>query len=391
MPETGELRLQLQRARASLLALDQVSETDRQIIADYLAAADTVAVPAGEGEAGDVDAKILADIVALAAARGKAAPPPQTPPPSTGLVLLDILQSPPFYFFFGCLLLVLAFVATQFNLNTSLTFLVAILGVAIVLYGTGSQAAGTFGDAPAAAQAMLAGKPKPGDGADDNDKDDAEDDKEAPRAPLFAGAAANVAIAGGAAVLAAFFGWGIIGQSDKIRQVLRDYDQYVQIRLEFCDMDAGECASAPNLKGADLIRASSLTPDVRNALLRTAYLETWQGERAYARETGNGLEFIVFRRDLGDSGMVHIVAQTMGPSGLVFDASDAFFSINAGGACTFQDAGPQTCGVETTTYSKDEERVPIVTLRAAITQRPVTTIPTNNGGTILVATPIEPS
>ena len=101
MPETENLRLQLLRARASLLALDKMSEIDRRIVHEYLEAAD-LSMAAQPQTAQTIEQKILADIECLVKARGAT-------PPAKSQSLNEVLQSPPFYFFFGCFLIAMAF------------------------------------------------------------------------------------------------------------------------------------------------------------------------------------------------------------------------------------------------------------------------------------------
>lgn len=100
--------------------------------------------------------------------------------------------SPIFFILLGCSFL---FSASKMMENThpSFVFLLAILGVSIVLYGTGTQGVGS---------------------ADFND------------VPV------KVAVAGGAGVLAAVFGFGIVWQSEKIQKVFKTEQQYGLIELK---------------------------------------------------------------------------------------------------------------------------------------------------------------
>ena len=152
---------------------------------------------------------------------------------------MEFLQTAPFYFFFGVALLLGAIVCSQLQLNSSMTFLVAMLGVAILLYGTGSQAAGALGGASAEEllqKFKVTTPPSPADPAIP--------DAPTPVTPLKPGAVSggwNVAIAGGAAVLTAFFGFAVIYFKDDIRQVFRDDDRYQIIRVEMCDGASALC------------------------------------------------------------------------------------------------------------------------------------------------------
>ncbi len=116
-------------------------------------------------------------------------------------VTLDLLEhgyrdfkaffvSPIFYIVLGCLFLWTAFAEAD-KAHSALIFLVAILGVAIVLYGTGTQAAGTAsvdGQSPDLVKANIK---------------------------------ANIVIAGGAGALAAFFGYGVLQYPDVIPKVFK--------------------------------------------------------------------------------------------------------------------------------------------------------------------------
>jgi hypothetical protein len=94
-----------------------------------------------------------------------------------------------FYIALGAIFLWIA--CKQSNqLHPALTFLIAILGVAVLLYGTGTQAAGSGNTGQL-----------------------------------------NVAIAGGAGVLAAVFGFGVLQYHDKIGKVFRYQKDYGVIEL----------------------------------------------------------------------------------------------------------------------------------------------------------------
>ena len=247
----------------------------------------------------------------------------------------EILQSPPFYFFFGCVTLILAFISSQAVLNSSLTFLVAMLGVAIILYGTGSQAAGTFGQQPAVPARLLqkSGSAPPDSGApvDSAPADKPQQTSNPAATPAgYSPAAANLAVAGGAAVLTAVFGWGVIHFQKDIRQVFRDYDQYTRIRIEFCDIAVEKCADpdARPIAGSSFAKAtgSSLQEDTLKKILSGTSLETALGERAYAKVDAKGLEFIVFDRDLGESGLIRLDGATAKQGLDQYAAANAYFS-----------------------------------------------------------------
>lgn len=93
--------------------------------------------------------------------------------------------APIFYVILGCMFLYVSFVLLN-RAHPAFLLLVAILGVAILLYGTGTQAAMT--------------------GQGDNKQ---------------IGASAQIAIAGGAGALAAFFGFGVVYMNTDIQKVFK--------------------------------------------------------------------------------------------------------------------------------------------------------------------------
>ncbi len=105
-------------------------------------------------------------------------------------------NSPIFYILLGCLFLYAAFEGLD-KAHSAFVFLLAILGIAIVLYGTGTQAAGS------------------GKAGDD-----------------MVGATMNVAIAGGAGVLAAFFGFGVLHYHSDIQDVFKRTVDYGVVQLQ---------------------------------------------------------------------------------------------------------------------------------------------------------------
>ena len=100
--------------------------------------------------------------------------------------------SPVFFIALGCLFLVAAFRLMD-QTHPSFVFLLAILGVSIVLYGTGTQGVGS---------------------AD------------------FKNVPIRVAVAGGAGILAGVFGFGIVWQGDKIPEIFKTQQKYGLIRLQ---------------------------------------------------------------------------------------------------------------------------------------------------------------
>jgi hypothetical protein len=104
----------------------------------------------------------------------------------------DFFGSPIFFILLGCSFLFFAAKLME-DTHPSFVFLLAILGVSIVLYGTGTQGVGTA---------------------------------ELKNVPI------KVAVAGGAGVLAAVFGFGIVWQSKNIQEVFKAERQYAVVVLQ---------------------------------------------------------------------------------------------------------------------------------------------------------------
>lgn len=362
------------RERALAVLLDGVSDEERADIQQFVRKLDEKAVSAVEAQ------KVLKAIVSeslalLPSARGS----------GWWNVAYDILQSPPFYFFFGCLLLALAFLTSQEGLNTSLTFLVAMLGVAILLYGTGSQAVGTFGSNPELAAQLLQEREKakatearlePAQGGE-VPQPKAPDTPASALPKAISPGAANLVVAGGAAVLTAFFGWGVITYQNQIRQVFRDYDQYTKVRLEFCDAAVNECTD-PNVLDNVALKApeagrSELMDDTLRKILGSAYLETGLGERAYGKADDNGLEFIVFERDLGESGRIKLHGAAAEQGTTRYSADVSYFSFRSlvgngvpNDQCLVRVSQDSCLFIITVRDAIDVNRVPRVVIRAVL-------------------------
>ncbi|MER9191224.1 hypothetical protein [Mesorhizobium australicum] len=288
------------------------------------------------------------------------------------------MQSPPFYFFFGLILLVCAFLSNGYGLNSSLTFLVAMLGVAILLYGTGSQAAGTFGGDPGKAQKLLVA-PLPGAAVQAETATSG-----APSVPALA----NIAIAGGAAVLTAFFGWGVITKSPEIRQVFRDYDQYKEIRVEFCKFGDRLCSGSGASAGDKAPAATGLNHDLLAEIERRAYLQTGLGHKAFARVTDDGLEFVVFNRDLGAKEDIKLVVDAS-INGLSYTINPTYFSIaDRPKADCLVLFGNDTCLMRINVDdSLDANRAPRLVIKATVIQ---STVVTDKNGAQTSSSPIIP-
>jgi hypothetical protein len=167
-------------------------------------------------------------------------------------------QSSAFYYLSGLAFLVAAFICQKHGIFSTLTFLLALLGVAILLYGTGSQAMLSMGQGagpqqldPQRVEAILRDKLK-----------DPEKIGEIARdvvavAGRPAGQYANFAVAGGAAALTAFFGWAITAKSPEIRAVFQDHTRYVLATVE------------PSLGDLSLFRVTAHVEKGRDMYVRT--------------------------------------------------------------------------------------------------------------------------
>ena len=100
-------------------------------------------------------------------------------------------STPIFFIVLGCLFLIAAYRLMN-ETHPSFVFLLSILGISIVLYGTGTHSVGS---------------------AD------------------FKNVPIRVAVAGGAGVLAAVFGFGIVWQGDKIPEIFKSQRKYGLIQL----------------------------------------------------------------------------------------------------------------------------------------------------------------
>ena len=146
-----------------------------------------------------------------------------------------VLESGSFYFFAGLALLFFAQRGSDAREHPSITFILAMLGVAIMLFGTGSQATGAL--ATQGARLPPLGEPSgttatepSGQGGDG--------------APGWGPMKANAIIAGGAAVLTIVFGFGVIYYRDEIPRVFNDYGQYERILVKPCYTRAQSCVAS---------------------------------------------------------------------------------------------------------------------------------------------------
>jgi hypothetical protein len=272
-----------------------------------------------------------------------------------------VLQSGIFYFFAGLGLLLFAIYASDHNEHPSLTFLIAMLGLAIMLFGTGSQAAGAVATAGArlprmsevrktdAANGSNSGTPSDspvGEAIAEAETSiravvkavdeglakptDAEKLAGLANLPNLAKAAesavgkirpeasqigtsraadwspvkANAAIAGGAAVLTAIFGIGVIKYSPEIRGVFNDFDQYENISIEACASYA--ISQDGQLCDGDKDAAAGIKLDEYAIQAQNAY-----GSPIYARLNGRQIIILVFRNDRLGGPFVRLVAHRL--------------------------------------------------------------------------------
>ena len=169
-----------------------------------------------------------------------------------------------FYFFAGLCFITAAYWSADTSKNSTLTFMLALLGIAVLLYGTGSQAVLSMGQGrssldPTKAEALLKDLLKEPDKANEVVSSLAAEMK-----PIPTGAYANFAVAGGAAALTAFFGWGITERRSEIRDVFVDHTRY----------DLVQASLQPSSLNLDYFRVSATLPD---------------GEHLYARSSKNML------------------------------------------------------------------------------------------------------
>jgi hypothetical protein len=250
-----------------------------------------------------------------------------------------VATSGAFYFFAGLALLLYAIQTVNSQEHPALTFLIAMLGVAIMLYGTGSQAAGAIATAGArlpspneasgiAGAAAGLAEDHPAAAAEASAKavaaaaeagvakaTDAEKAAALPGIVTLASAAvaatgkakaaaaqatvpgagsdwgpvkANAAIAGGAAVLTALFSWGVIHYKTDIREVFGSFDRYAYIRIHTCaTVDDASCVP-------------SAVRDVQGFRLAdySVTAETGASELVYVHRTEDMIRLIILTRSI---------------------------------------------------------------------------------------------
>ncbi|WP_192360365.1 hypothetical protein [Mesorhizobium mediterraneum] len=258
-----------------------------------------------------------------------------------------IVSSSGFYFFAGLALLLYSIHTTNSLVHPSLTFLLAMLGMAILLFGTGSQAVGSIATAgarqldpsevgerdPAAVgaagdtdlkrveaaaletvKAIESAEALPSDAekaaalpglktaAEEVAKRAGEVVVVAPQRtapPGWSPFAANAAIAGGAAVLTALFGYGVINYRTEIKDVFGFYDRYVIMRIETCAAFEPTCVSKEGDDEGTPLPAFALSDYETQA-------ELINGSPLYTIKSGNELQIIIFSEAIAQNMPIRI-------------------------------------------------------------------------------------
>ncbi|NKK92920.1 hypothetical protein GFL95_17045 [Rhizobium leguminosarum bv. viciae] len=216
--------------------------------------------------------------------------------------LRGVLESGVFYFFAGLALLLYAKQGTDAAEHPSITFILAMLGIAIMLFGTGSQAAGAIATGGGTLAKLPSIPPKDGEVVAA---------EETPSSTTTTGdwspVKANAVIAGGAAVLAAVFGVGVILFSDRIPGVFEDYGGYNKVMIRPCiaagsgactDQDIHSFSISKNMSLADYsIRAES------------AY-----GNQLFIRKENKTIQILGFKDDIRGSKYISLKFDRIGPA-----------------------------------------------------------------------------
>jgi hypothetical protein len=278
-----------------------------------------------------------------------------------------VLQSGVFYFFAGLALLVSAIYATNTHEHPSLTFLIAMLGVAIMLFGTGSQAAGSIASSGAPllspSDAMVSsqnpGNPTRVGGSNGGSQSQGgleqklkaiqsavqtglakstDADKAAALAavagpteeaiaalkdgssPVPRGSAsdwspvkANAAIAGGAAVLTALFALGVIHYRSEIGRVFSDFDDYARLQIDTCASRQSDCS---DVQGNEERLG---TPEQAFKLEDySIQAELGDGTPLYVRAVNRKLTILLFSKDIQEKARIRLTATRTSDCGTVY-------------------------------------------------------------------------
>jgi hypothetical protein len=158
----------------------------------------------------------------------------------------------------------------------------------------------------------------------------------------------------------------VIEKSREIRQVFRDYDQYSLVRLEFCHVRDPECVGEG--VGVPGRSASPMSLAALVEMQRTAYLQTGLGRRAFGRLESDGLEFVVFDRDLGQSNLIRLVTDFQSELGPRYTVGDDYFSIKSDNDClSVESSGP--CGyLREVQDAIDVDKVPRHVIRVVVNE-----------------------
>jgi hypothetical protein len=148
-----------------------------------------------------------------------------------GQLVSAFFQSSAFYYFSGIGFIATALLLQNAGVYSTFVFMLALLGVAILLYGTGSQAMLSLGQGSQSLdkekiEILLRGKLNDPAAAAQMSADIAK------VAGVPSGQYANFAVAGGAAALTAFFGWGLAKYAPDVRDTFRDHTRFALVLIE---------------------------------------------------------------------------------------------------------------------------------------------------------------
>ncbi|RWE78122.1 hypothetical protein [Mesorhizobium sp.] len=193
-----------------------------------------------------------------------------------------VLESGAFYFFSGLALIMYAKQASDTAEHPSITFILAMLGIAIMLFGTGSHATGALATSGSNLPSLQTATVDPKvDGAISNPTTQND----------WTPFKANAVIAGGAAVLAVIFGFGVIYFKDSIPQVFRNNGDYYRVALRPC-----VAAAAGTCNEEDIDSFLNL-PDVSLADYSISATNA-DGRELYVRRENKSIQVLAFDDDL---------------------------------------------------------------------------------------------
>lgn len=220
-----------------------------------------------------------------------------------------VLESGAFYFFAGLGLLLYAKQGTDAAEHPSITFILAMLGVAIMLFGTGSQATGAI----ATAGGSLPSLPKKAnDVAVTEETTSGGGTSSGDWGPFKA----NAVIAGGAAVLTAIFGFGVIHFAKDIPVVFRDYGGYNRIMIRPCLGDRSRSCTDNDISSFTLAKNLSLSNYSVSA-------ENADGRELFIRKEEKTIQILALENELRSGGYITLSFDRIGepPAGALLATS----------------------------------------------------------------------